>query len=220
MTIWIAALIGIGISAGIIFIGLIFIRRLSTGGSSEEKALLVSKIEHLNSAIQESLRLTEGHYSSGQLDSVISQLRDIQLSLEAQKKSLKEVENKLEEAQKIIEEKEGYHQSLKSSRAEDEEKMMGLLARFDDISAESISLEQRLAVSMKNLDQMMGELQLSEDQIVMFQEIQNALTEGSSQLRELFIEYDGIKKRIDTLNSQLEDLEGEYTKLVEQQLGD
>lgn len=217
---WAAAGITLLICVGLISGGSIFIRQLNKGGSSGEKDDLVREIEQLNAAIDRALKSTDSFFSREQFDTVKIQAQEAQLSLDTQKRMLKEVETKLEEAQKTIEEKESYHQSLKSAKAEDEEKVAGLLARFEDIAAESISLEQKLAASLKSLDQMMTELQLTQEQKAMFENIQGALTEASSQLRELYIEYDSIKKRIDTLNMQLEDLEVEYTKLVEQQLGE
>ncbi len=217
---WAAAGITLLICVGLIAGGSILISRLNKGGSSTEKDNLVLEVERLNSAVDRALKSTESFFSIEQFEAVKAQVQDVQLNLDNQKRMLKEVETKLEEAQKTIEEKESYHQSMKSAKAEDEEKLAGLLARFEDIAAESISLEQKLAASLKSLDQMMTELQLTQEQKEMFENIQTALTEASSQLRELYIEYDSIKKRIDTLNLQLEDLEIEYTKLVEQQLGE
>ena len=217
---WIVALITIAVAVVLILGGSFVIRKLGGSSGAGEKDQLVKEIEELNAGIARGLKKSEGFYSREQLEAATGQLQEAQVSLDTQKRLLKEVESKLEEAQKTIEEKEAYHQSMKSARAEDEEKVTVLLARFDDIAAESISLEQRLAASMKSLDQMMTEIQLTQEQAAMFADIQNTLTDTSSQLRQLYIEYEAIKKRIDTLNAQLEDLEGEYTKLVEQQLGE
>jgi hypothetical protein len=38
-------------------------------------------------------------------------------------------------------------------------------------------------------------------------------------LRDLIIDYQGLNERLDNLKGQHADLENEYTKLVEQQLG-
>ena len=217
---WLYGLIATGMSVGLIFVGTIVIRRLATGGASGEKESLLSELEGLTVEIGRALERTADFCSKGQLQAVTGQLKEAQISLDAQKTLLKEVEGKLDEAQKTIEEKEAYHQSIKTAKSDDEEKLTTLLARFEDIAAESIALEQRIAASMKNVDQMMTELQLTQDQLLVLQDLQTALTDASSQLRELYIEYDGVKKRIDALNLQLEDLEGEYTKLVEQQLGE
>lgn len=217
---WVGLGIGTLISFVVIFVGFFVVRRLSSGASTGQKESLLREIEGLNESIEKSLRATENYCAKGQLDTVVGQLQEVQSSLAGQKDLLKEIERKLEQAQKTIEEKEAYHQSLKSAKAEDDEKVAGLLARYDDIAAESISLEQRLATSMKSLDQMLTELQLTQEQVIAFQDVQSTLTDSSSQLRQLYLEYEGMKKRIDTLNGQLEDLEVEYTKLVEQQLGE
>jgi len=217
---WTGLVIGVGASIATMGVGLLIVRRLSSGVSMGQKDSMLHEIENLNKAIEKSIQSTDKFCSKGQLDAVTDQLQEVQSSLAGQKELLKEVEKRLEQAQKTIEEKEAYHQALKSAKAEDEEKVAGLLARYDDIAAESISLEQKLATSMKSLDQMLAELQLTQEQVIAFQDVQNALTDTSSQLRQLYLEYEGMKQRIDTLMNQLEDLEVEYTKLVEQQLGE
>ena len=217
---WLYALIVAGVSAGIIFLSVPIIKRLSTGGSSGAKEHMLEEIEALNVQIEKALAATANFLSAGQAKAIGDQLKEVQTQLDAQKKLLADVEKKLGDAQKAIEEKEAYHQNMKTARADDQEKLTNILARFEDIAAESISLEQKIAQSMKSLDQMMVELSLTKDQIVIFQDLQAALTDSSAQLRELYIEYDNLKKRIDTITTQLDDLEGEYTKLVEQQLGE
>ena len=206
---WLYALIASAISAATVFAGIFILKKIASAASGDQEKHLTDEIESLNQRIGELLGSSKDRYSKKQLSSVMEMLGDASSNLDSQKRALKE-----------IEEKETYHQSLKASKVEDEERITDILARFEDISAESIALEQRLAQSLKYLDAMMNEVDLSQDGRAIVEELQNTLTSGSGQLRELFLEYDSIKNRIDTLNHQLEDLEEEYTRLVEQQLGE
>jgi predicted nuclease with TOPRIM domain len=67
---------------------------------------------------------------------------------------------------------------------------------------------------------MLSELQLTLDQRAVLEELNNALISAGSRLRELLTEYSSVNQRIQALQQQLKDLEDEYTKLVEQQLGE
>ena len=72
----------------------------------------------------------------------------------------------------------------------------------------------------KSLDNIMAELELTEDQRGLLDELSKALTSAGSNLRDLLMEYEAVKTRLENLRQQHLDLEEEYTKLVEQQLGE
>jgi predicted nucleic acid-binding Zn-ribbon protein len=65
---------------------------------------------------------------------------------------------------------------------------------------------------------MSSEIKMTADQKVVFQELSNALTATSAQLRDVIIDYQNANERLTTLRERFADLEREYTKLVEQQL--
>ena len=65
----------------------------------------------------------------------------------------------------------------------------------------------------------MNEVQLTDAQKAVLQELSNTLTNSGSVLRDLLTEYESINERLNMLKLQLNDLEDEYTKLVEKQLG-
>jgi archaellum component FlaC len=66
---------------------------------------------------------------------------------------------------------------------------------------------------------MTSELQMTPDQQAVFSELSNALTSASAQLRDVIVDYQNAYERLESLRSQHKDLESEYSKLVEQQLG-
>lgn len=190
---------------------------LSMGQKRDE---LVAQIESSTTELTELLKYKDSYASKGQYSTLAGRLEGLKTDLENEKKGLQELEGRLDEAQTNVEGKEAHQQELKSSKEEDEVKLEELLTRYGDISSESISLEQKLAESMKNLDNIAEELTLTDDQKELFDELGNALSGSGENLRNLIMEYETVNERLSLLREQHEDLEDEYTKLVEQQLGE
>lgn len=213
-------IISILFSLGIFGAAFVVLRKRSGGSSSTSRASLIVEITSLTTQLQD-LRRFEGSYTgAGQLSGLRERIEKLQVELNAETDALKGVESKLLEAQKIVEGKEAHQQEMKSVRVADEVALQGLLARYNDISEESINLEKNLAASMKNLDSIMSELSMTEDQRKLLNDISEALSAAGERMRELLTEYSTVKERLDSLTEQHAALEEEYTKLVEQQLGE
>ncbi|MCB0338546.1 MAG: hypothetical protein KDD53_03030, partial [Bdellovibrionales bacterium] len=75
------------------------------------------------------------------------------------------------------------------------------------------------AESLKELDAIMDELEMTQVQRDIMQSLSNALEASSARMRDLIFEYQQVNERLEQLKAQHLDLEDEYTKLVEQQLG-
>lgn len=194
-------------------------RKLLSSTSTGKDALLL-QIQETTTAARGLLQFKDSYAAKGQLDYIIGLVSGAQTDLEREKGTLKEIENKLGSAQKLVEGKESKQQDIKSAKMEDEVKLQELLANYENLSTEAIALEQRLAASLKNLDSIMDEIELTQDQKGVLQELSNALTNAGSRLRDLLTEYEQVNQRLEALRQQHVDLEDEYTKLVEQQLGD
>jgi hypothetical protein len=65
---------------------------------------------------------------------------------------------------------------------------------------------------------MSSEVALSEDQRAILETLAGALTNASTQLRDVIVAHQGVYERLEALRSQYKDLEAEYIKLVELQL--
>ncbi|MBX7145176.1 MAG: hypothetical protein K1X79_12045 [Oligoflexia bacterium] len=196
------------------------LRKGIAASATSGKDQLLADIDSNTKALQELTLYKDSYASKGQFQFVEALHSKALGDLEKEKATLKEIENKLDTAQKAVGEKETAQQDLKSAKAEDENKLQDLLTKHADLSNEAIGLEQKLAQSLKNLDALLNELQLTQDQRAMLQEMQNAVTSASARLRDLIAEYSGVNERLEALKQQHLDLEDEYTKLVEQQLGD
>jgi chromosome segregation ATPase len=215
------AFAGIAIALGVLIIfGAIFAaKKLSGGASSEAIEAFSVEAKQLEDEIRATMSRGVAFASKSQIDSVENQNRDFSENLEKQKGLLKEIEQKLETAQKDVETKESIQQEMKSAKEEDEAKLIEITARFNNVKSDSVSLEQELSTSLKSLDAMMNEVPMTADQRAVFQELSNAITSASSRLRDLITDYQSVNERLDNLKLQHQDLEDEYTKLVEQQLG-
>ena len=216
----IIAIIAAALSALGIFGAFYLLKKQIASSVGAEKESLLSEIPKVVSEIEKKLADASRFASKPQLDFVVQQTQAAQADLAKEKQNLKSIETRLDEAQKNVEQKEAAQQELKSGREDEELLLQDLFAKFEDISAESISLEQRLAHSMKNLDQLLGEVELTSDQRGIFQDLQNALSTAGARLRDLLMEYTTVRDRLQVLQQQHKDLEEEYTRLVEQQLGE
>lgn len=198
----------------------IFMKTRLAGSASSEIAKMAEEVNQAAAELTDVLRGAEQYASKAQFDSVMGQIAEANVNLSKEKDTLKLTENKLDTAQKDVEAKETHHQEMKAAKDEDEARLAELLASYEDISSESISLEQKLASSMKNLDKIMEQLTLTDEQRAALTDLSNSLTSAGSRLRDLLLEYSGVRERLQNLNQQHNDLEEEYTRLVEQQLGE
>lgn len=212
----------IALSISLLVIGGVFVYILKslTASVGNEKEALVQSLQDLDEELATFAKHTKSFASRGQFDTLIGMLEKAQRDLESEKNELKTIESKLDVAQKDVEQKEFQQQELKSAKEEDELKLTQLFDSYETVSSESINLEQQLAQSLKNLDTILAELQITDEQRDAFEQLSEGLTIGGSLLRELITEYNSVNERLNVLREQHDDLEEEYTRLVEQQLGE
>ena len=145
----ISIIIGL-ISAGIIVALGLLIKKKLAGGQVTQIDALILEVSEFDQKIEKLQNQSKDLISKNQKLSAEEQLNSAKVALAAEKSNLNAIEKKLDQAQKLVEGKEAIQQELKSGKAEDEQKMAELLAGYEDISAQSVSLEQQLAASMKN----------------------------------------------------------------------
>lgn len=192
---------------------------LAASGGSEREALL-SRLKSADKHLRSLLKYVDSYVSRKQCESLAQRSQELQESLDREKGALEETEIKLKTAQSAVEEKETAQQELKSAKEEDELKLEELMAGYSEVSSESSSLERRIAESMKNLDNLMEQLELTAAQKSAFDELSKALTIAGALLRDLITEHSSLNERLELLRGQHDDLEDEYTRLVERQLGE
>ena len=212
--------IALVLSAGLILGALIFLKRTIASAVGSDQERVGSEIKQVDERLAESVKQKDGFASKAQLDYLAGQVGALSQSLTQEKTSLVEIEKKLDAAQKNVEGKEAHQQEMKSAKEEDERKLQELLESFQNVSDEAVALEQRLAASLKNIDKMKEQLTLTNDQRAMIDNLSSTLENSGSRVRDLLMEYSSVNERLVQLTQQHTDLEEEYTKLVEQQLGE
>lgn len=207
------------LSTGALFLSIFAARKLSGGITKEAVLELRSQAEQLETDFTALLADEKPLISRAQLNALVSETADFQRGLASQRALMSELDGRLNETQKTVEGKEREQQEMKSAKEEDEEAVSDLMAKYDDYSTQAVALEHKLAESLKTLDAMIADTPMTPDQKAVFQELSQALSTASSRLRDLIVDYQGLNERLTNLKGQHADLESEYTKLVEQQLG-
>jgi chromosome segregation ATPase len=215
-----AGLLALLISVAIFAAGYMYLRstvRKSLGGTQSE---MIERIRAAQAKLKDLMQYINSYGSRAQYQTLSQMLEQAKIDLEHEKGALKEIEVKLDAAQKTVEEKESVQQDLKSAKEEDEIALQGVMEAYGELSQECISLEQQLASSLKELDKILAEAELTADQKTIVEDLSKALTTAGSLFRDLITEYAAVNSRLEMLRQQHQDLEDEYTKLVEQQLGE
>jgi hypothetical protein len=212
--------IAVALSAAIIGAGFVWLRKKTSTGDSGAQEALLKQVTEKDKAVSELLKRKETLYSIAAFDDLKSKVAAVGEQAEAERNKLKEIEVKLESAQKLVEGKEQEQQETKAAKEEDLVKVQELLANYDAIESASVELEQKLAASLKSLDSIMTEVALTAPQKEVLQSLSNAVTDAGSRLRDLIVEAQTVNERLQGLTMQHQELESEYTRLVEQQLGE
>ncbi len=216
----IVAIVTGGIGVALILGALQFFKKQAAASVGVKRDKLKKEIDSITAEITELLKYTNSFVSQGQFKTISGKLGGVKDALDKEKGNLVQLEQRLGKAQENVEHKEGIQQELKTSKEEDEIKLEELLGNYQQISDEAISLEQQLAESMRNLDQILSSTPLSDEQKAILTELSEALAASGKVLRTLITEYQTVNERLELLKEQHADLEEEYTKLVEQQLGE
>ena len=194
--------------------GLMLGKRFSGEESNELLAQIREESRILENQIIEVLAGEGELASKTQLSSIRKKAVEYRAAAESQKATRVELDNKLATSHADVISRESAHQDIKAEKQDDEVALQSVISNYSDISSESVSLERRLADSLKTTT----EVAMSEDQKAVFDALANALTNASAQLRDVIVAHQNVYERLQALRSQYTDLEAEYIKLVELQL--
>lgn len=211
-------ILGMIITVLIPALGVLLAKRFSREDSNEHIAMLREESRNLDSRIIDVLAREGEITSKSHLATIVKKAGDYRTTVESQRKIREELEQKLTTSHTEVIGREAAHQDIKAAKQEDENALQSVLSNYNEISSESISLERRLADSLKTIDTMSAEVALTEDQKAVFDALATSLTSASSQLRDVIVDHQNVYERLTALRSQYVDLEAEYIKLVELQL--
>ena len=216
---YIYALIFSLLTAGALIGAIVAYRKFASGGGAAAMKQKNAEIELITDQIKDMIQYENGYASPLQSEQVHLQITELREAFATQSQQLKEIEESLGKAQKAAEEKESRQQEYKTLKEEDEVKLTELLTVYETLSEESVALEQELALSLKNLEEMLAGTNLTAQERDILTEFNDSLLSAGGRLRDLMTEYQVVKERLEGLQGQFKDLEDEYTRLVEQQLG-
>jgi hypothetical protein len=200
------------------FVATVLGRRLSGEESDKQITSIREEARALENKIIEALAEENTWASKKQLSAVKNLCREFKQNLTSQRESRESMEQRLSASHADVLARESAHQEVKTAKQDDEVALQAIVSNYNDISSESLSLEQRLAESLRTIDKMSSEVALSEDQRAILETLAGALTNASTQLRDVIVAHQGVYERLEALRSQYKDLEAEYIKLVELQL--
>jgi chromosome segregation ATPase len=215
---YIVLVVTVLICAVVPFIAYVLGKRAGFNASDEEMANLREESRNLENSLVETLSDHHKFASKGQISGLASKAEEFLKAVSQQRELVDSVTEKLERTRIEVERRENEQQELRAVKEEDEVAIAQVFSAYNEFSTESLNLEQKLAESLKTLDAMSSEIKMTPDQKSVFQELSNALTATSAQLRDVIIDYQNANERLTTLRDRFADLEREYTKLVEKQL--
>ncbi|RME61869.1 MAG: hypothetical protein D6780_00835 [Candidatus Dadabacteria bacterium] len=213
------AIIAIILAAGLSYFGYTFVRKQGVSSGEQERQELIDKITALDNRLRELIQYKDSYLSKEQFLFLSEKAKALTEQLELEKKKLKELEEKLAKAQKSVEEKEAEQQELKTISPELEIKVEEWLTKTKNRSSELESFEQEVARVMGEFDKVKGEAGSVGDAEAVFETISETLSQAGELMRNLIIEYQSLRERLELLVEQQKDLEEEYTNLVEKHLG-
>jgi hypothetical protein len=199
-------------------IGYMLGRRLGSEAGDEQASQLREESAQLETKLVETLSNVDNFASKAQLAFIKTQAEAFQQAIRAQQEILNSLVERVDKARVDVQTRETVLEDLRAVSEEDQVAITQSLTSYSESSAESLSLEQKLAESLRTVDAMASEIQMTNDQQAVFCEFSNALTQASAQLRDVIIDYQNANERLSNLHSRFIDLENEYSKLVEEQL--
>jgi chromosome segregation ATPase len=205
-------------SVAIAAVAFVMGKRAGFQANDDDFTRLTEESRELENKLIDTLSDNNKLASQGQLETLKERTSGFLDALSKQREQLQSITERLDKIRGDVERRETEQQELRALKEEDDAAIQTTLTSYNESSEESLALEQKLAESLRSLDAMSGEVKMTADQQAVFQELSNALTQASAQLRDVIVDYQAANERLSNLRTRFSDLEREYTKLVEQQL--
>jgi hypothetical protein len=199
-------------------VGYVAGRRLGFQANDAEAAAIREESKALDEKLVSTLGESDRLATKAQREFLLQHCTLLKAEIAEQKERFKSLSEQVDRTREEVEAREFEQRNLRAMTEEDEAAINLTLSRYNEFSTESISLEQKLAESLRVLDTMATEVQMPPDLKAAFTEISNSLTQTSAQLRDVIIDYQGAHERLKTFSARFADLENEYSRLIEQQL--
>lgn len=188
----------------------------SAGG--KEGLEINNEISSVDKAIERSSAHLEKMLSMDELQTISAQHKKVSDELNGEREQIKNFEARLENSQTIVQGQEKRHNELKRGKEEAERLAIELQANMEDLASESVKLQGELQSSKTKMSTLANETTLTEEQKAALQEIQDSLSSVLQQLMDLKQVSDQATERFLGLQTQYDELEQEYRRLVDKEL--
>lgn len=196
----------------------LLLKRLNAAiGENQQDTL--SNIEQCDLAIEQAFTYIDGLSALDKLTDIEKRIDETEKSLVEEKQSLVAIEKELAESQTSVDEQEKKHNELKKGKEEAEKMADELRANQETLQAEAQRLQDELVASKNHMQSLSTELELTAEQQTAVDKIQASVDGVQSQLKDLCVAYDMSSQRFTNLEVQYKELEKEYRKLVDKELG-
>lgn len=159
----------------------------------------------------------EKYASKNQLNFVNGKIIQINEDIDSTREKVNNTEELLNDKKLLVEQKENIVDRLKKRREIDSSKLDKINTNFVELSYETNELEKNLAESIVEINRIESESDFTPEQTHQLNTFTNILKESRDRLNELTEENHIVNNQLKTLGKQYKKLEGEYSKLVEEQ---
>lgn len=182
-------------------------------------AALESEIASLGRRIEDALSYCDKMISLDEIMQKEQQITKLKADLQEEQEKLEKLDKQVENMQKAVEGEEAAHNSLKKGREEATTLAEELRSSQDQLRNEQKRLQTELEHSISELNVLNNEVELTAEQQAAFDQVYTTLQNAQDQVQMLSDVYAQAYSRFNNLESQYAELEREFTKLVEKELG-
>jgi len=210
---------------GILFSGIVFglikfFQKKKEGtGSGGNMTAIEEEINSISEAVEQGLAYCGEMIPYNKLKSREGDLEHLNRQLGEERAKLEKLDKQVEGLQGTIEVEEASHNELKKGKEEAGELAEQLRMNKEKLESEFSRLEADLTRSLTEVSALSTEIEMTSDQKIACDKVQSGLENARLQLSTLADIYTQASTRFTNLENQYQELEGEFTKLVEKELG-
>jgi chromosome segregation ATPase len=177
------------------------------------------KIQQLDQSIESGLTYSEQMIPLEKLKLREQEIAELANQLSREREKLEKLDKQVESLQDTVETEETAHNELKKGKEEAAELAEEIRQNKNRLESEYEQLESELNKSLTEINTLSGEVELTAEQQAACDRVHSTLQNSILQLKTLSEIYSQASTRFSNLENQYLELEAEFTKLVEKELG-
>ncbi len=204
---------------GLLFLALQFFSSSITKSVGKDREQISEEIRLLDVAIKTAVAELTEMLPLDDLKAVEAQILEKQKELEIENTKLKKLEGDLGVSQGKVDAQEGKHNDLKKGKEDAQQAAVEMKSLYESVLAETKQLESQLNIAKTELEAIEAQPGLTADQKSAIRGIDASLKKLQQQLKDMNEVYEQASQRFFNLHTQHSELEKEYRKLVDKELG-